>query len=293
MISQEQFRELIETRARSPHSLADAVRHRKRRDYIDDGRGLLIVAADHLARGVLRSGVGTDRQDLLGRLVRSLDHPAVDGIIATADIVEELALLRALDDKLVFGSMNRSGLAGSSWEMDDRFNCYDVRGIEDAKLDGGKMLLRIDMGDPGSNNTIESASVAVRRLARISTVALVEPLPAVRQTGRWMVSGDADAIARAVSMASALGSTSAFTWLKLPAVQDMDLMLGATSLPVLVHTGDPGEYPERAYARWEKALSFPQVRGLVTGRAVLYPPHDNIDEALDVAAHLMGKPVRN
>lgn len=292
MISEEVFRDLVETRAQSPWALREAVLNRKRRDYIDDGRGLLIVAADHLARGVLRSGVGTDRRDLLGRLVRSLDHPAVDGVIATADLVEELALLRALDDKLVFGSMNRSGLAGSAWEMDDRFNCYDVRGIEDVKLDGGKILLRVDMGDPGSNNTIESASVAVRRLARISSIALVEPLPAVRQTGRWMVSGDADAMARSVSMASALGSSSAFTWLKLPPVQDMDLMIGATTLPVLLQTGDPGEYPERAYAQWEKALGFSQVRGLVTGRAVLYPPHDDIDEALNVAAHFMGKPTR-
>jgi hypothetical protein len=42
-------------------------------------------------------------------LVLALSHPGVDGVLATADIVEDLLLLRALDGKVVIGSMNRGG----------------------------------------------------------------------------------------------------------------------------------------------------------------------------------------
>jgi hypothetical protein len=48
------------------------------------------------------------------------------GVLGTPDIVEDLLLLGALDDKVVIGSMNRGGLAGTSFEIDDRFTGYDA-----------------------------------------------------------------------------------------------------------------------------------------------------------------------
>jgi hypothetical protein len=53
-----------------------------------------------------------DRYDLLRRLLIAPSRPGVDGLLATADIVEDLLLLGALEDKVVFGSMNRGGLQG-------------------------------------------------------------------------------------------------------------------------------------------------------------------------------------
>jgi hypothetical protein len=52
----------------------------------------------------------------------------VDGLLATADIVEDLLLLGALENKVVLASMNRGGLQGSVFEMDDRLTGYDVAG---------------------------------------------------------------------------------------------------------------------------------------------------------------------
>jgi hypothetical protein len=292
VISKEQYRDLLEVRARNRGAIAEAARWRKRPEVIDDGRGLFLVSGDHLARGVVRSGGRNDRHDLLNRLVYCLEHPAVDGFIGTPDLVEDLLLLNALDGKVVLGSMNRSGLAGSVWEMDDRFNCYDVRGIGDARLEGGKMLLRIDMGDPGSNSTIESCAVAVRRLARADLMALVEPLAAVRHSGRWMVSSEVEAMTRVVAVASSLGSTSSHTWLRLPPVDELETVASVTSLPILLLAGDPGQDPDRVYDRWRKALQMPQVRGLIAGQALLYPPNDNLDESINVAAGLMQRPIR-
>ena len=52
----------------------------------------------------------------------ALSRPEVNGELGTADIVEDLLLLGALEGKVVVGSVNRGGLAGTSFEADDRFS---------------------------------------------------------------------------------------------------------------------------------------------------------------------------
>jgi hypothetical protein len=42
-----------------------------------------------------------------------------------------------------------------------------------------------------------------------------------------------------------------------------------------------------AYADWGRALRLPGVRGLVIGRALLYPPDDDVATAVDGAAALV------
>ena len=91
-----------------------------------------------------------DRADLLDRLQTALARPGVDGLLATADIVEDLLLLGALEEKVVITSMNRGGLSGSSFEMDDRMTAYDVQATVDGGFNGGKMLARIDLDDAGT-----------------------------------------------------------------------------------------------------------------------------------------------
>ena len=55
--------------------------------------------------------------------------PGVDGVLGSPDVLEELALLGALDGKLAFGTMNRGGIMGARWELDDRMTAYDAEGI--------------------------------------------------------------------------------------------------------------------------------------------------------------------
>ena len=85
-----------------------------------------------------------DRADLLERLCVALARPGVSGVLGTADVLEDLLLLGALHGKIVIGSMNRGGLAGTVFEIDDRFTGYDAPAIARMGFDGGKMLLRID-----------------------------------------------------------------------------------------------------------------------------------------------------
>ena len=90
----------------------------------------MIIAADHPARGALRAGdrplAMADRGDLLDRLCVALSRPGVNGVLGTPDVLEDLLLLGVLDGKVVIGSMNRGGLAGTAFEMDDRFTAYDA-----------------------------------------------------------------------------------------------------------------------------------------------------------------------
>jgi Cgl0159-like len=286
--------DLTEIRAREPHRIADGWAARTRRPLLGaDGR-LLLVAADHPARGAL--GVRSEgmamasRPALLERLATALSRPGVDGVLGTPDILDDLLLMGVLDDKLVIGSMNRGGLQGASFELDDRFTAYGADEIAARGLDGGKMLTRICLADPGTVATLESTGQAVSRLAEHRLMAMVEPFMSVTDGGRVTNLLDPESTIRSMHIAAGLGASSAYTWLKLPVVDELPRVMEATTLPTLLLGGDPQGDPEVTYASWGKALELPAVRGLVVGRALLFPPDGDVAAAVDVAAELVHGP---
>ncbi|WP_132150325.1 Cgl0159 family (beta/alpha)8-fold protein [Kribbella antiqua] len=283
---------MTEVRVRHPERVAEAWQQRRTRELVGDDGRLLIVAADHPARGAL--GVRDDKQamasrpGLIDRLVTALERPGVDGVLATPDVLEDLLLLGALEGKVVIGSMNRGGLQGASFELDDRFTAYGTAAdIAARRLDGGKMLTRIDLDDPGTVATLESSAKAVTELAEHKLMAMVEPFWSTRRDGRVTNLLDAESVIKSVAVASGLGATSAYTWLKLPVVDDLPQVMEATTLPTLLLGGDPTVAPEETYASWGKALTLPAVRGLVVGRALLFPPDGDVASAVDQAAALV------
>lgn len=292
-LSDQRWRELLRLRATDPDAVARAYAGRRRPNRLLSERGtLFLVAADHPARGALGTGgdamAMADRRSLLARLVEALEHPEVDGVLGTPDIVEELLLLGALDSKVVIGSMNRGGLDGATWTMDDRFTGYDAESIDASRLEGGKMLLRIDDRDPGTAETIEGCAEAVTELAQRGLMAMVEPLPYHRaDDGTLTLRKDTAALARAITIASALGTTSAHTWLKMPSCDEPETVFGATTLPCVVLGGVPGPDPAKDLESWGLALRQPAVRGLVVGRALLYPPDGLVRDAVDAAAKVL------
>lgn len=285
-------RALVERRVREPDAIAKAAAGRSRRDLVGASGRLMIIAVDHPARGVVRIGdrpfAMADRADLLERVLVALSRPGVDGVLATPDIVEDLLLLGALDDKVVVGSMNRGGIAGSVFEMDDRFTGYDVPAIERSGLDGGKMLVRIDPDDRATAATLEACARGVTDLAARRLMAMVEPFLMCRRDGALATDLSTEAMTRAVAIASALGATSAYTWLKVPVVDDMARVMAASTLPALILGGDVAADRDAVYARWAEALRLPTVRGLVVGRSLLYPNDDDVAGAVDTAVGLMG-----
>jgi hypothetical protein len=291
LLTDDRWAQLLEQRATRPDLAGERLRSRPRRPLLTDDR-LFIVAADHTARGML--GVGADpfamadRRRMLEGLLVSLAHPGVDGVLGSADVLEELALLGVLDRKLAFGTMNRGGIMGARWELDDRMTAYDAHGIAEGGLDGGKVLLRLADDDAGTASTLEACAHAVSALARLRLPIMVEPLPYhVHESGRARLLDDDDALLRAVAVAAGLGHTTSYTWLKVPAGRDVARMLGTTTLPALILGGAPGPDPEATYRSWEEAMSVPNVRGLVVGRALLYPPGGDVAAAIDRAARIV------
>lgn len=286
------YAELTEIRATDPAAIAKAAERRARRRSLlgPDGR-LLLVAADHPARGVLGAGdrplAMAGRRDLLERLCTALASPSVDGLLGTADVVEDLLLLGALDDKVVIGSMNRGGLAGSLFEIDDRFTGYDAGSIAKGGLDGGKMLLRIDDADPATPGMLAACAHAVSELAACRRAALIEPFIARRDGDRVRNVLTPEAMIKAIAVASGLGATSAYTWLKVPVVADMERVMAASSLPALLLGGDVRGDAAATIASWRDALALPTVKGLVVGRNLLYPRGDDVAGAIDAAVKVM------
>jgi DhnA family fructose-bisphosphate aldolase class Ia len=287
----DELRELREMRLHNPRAVADAALRRVRRPLVGESGRLMLIAADHTARGALSVRgdplAMADRGELLRRLVAALGRPGVDGVLGTPDVVEDLLLLGALDGKVVFGSMNRGGLQGSVFELDDRFTAYDARSVVEYGLDGGKMLCRIDPSDPSTVATLESCGRAVSALARAGRAAMIEPFIAYREGAALRNDLSTAAVIRSVSVAAGLGATSAYTWLKLPVVDEMERVMAATTLPALLLGGDPAGAQDETYADWQKALAVEGVRGLVVGRALLYPPDGDVEAAVDTAASLV------
>ena len=290
-ISSADFDRLRELRAGAPERVAEVLRARTRRPLLaDDGR-LFIVAADHPARGALAvrddASAMADRYDLLERLVIALGRPGVDGVLGTPDIVEDLALLGALDGKVVVGSMNRGGLRGASFELDDRYTAYSARAIKDAGLDVAKLLVRVALDDAGTAPTLEATARAVSEAAALQLPIMLEPFMSSWRDGRVVNDLSADAVITSMAIAAGLGESSAYSWLKIPVVDDMARVMAATTLPTLLLGGDPSGSPDETYATWADALALPGVRGLVVGRTLLYPQDGDVATAVDVASALV------
>ncbi|GLY95242.1 aldolase [Actinoplanes sp. NBRC 103695] len=284
--------DLVEARIQRPQAIAAAAAARRRPASFLAGHGkMMIIAADHPARGALRAGADplamANRADLLDRICTALARPGVNGVLGTPDILEDLLLLGVLDDKVVIGSMNRGGLAGTAFEIDDRFTAYDAGSIAESGFEGGKMLLRIDPDDAGTVATLESCGRAVGDLAGRGLMAMVEPFISHRVDGRVRNELTAEAMIRAQTVAAGLGRTSAYTWLKVPVVQDMERVMAATTLPALILGGEVAADADAAYAQWKKALDLPTVQGLVIGRSLLYPQGGDVADAVDRAVSLL------
>lgn len=281
---------ITELRARNPGAIDRAWRHRTTRPTVRGNGRLMIVAADHPARGAVAVGsrptAMNSRTDLLDRLRAALADPGVDGVLATADILDDLVLLGALEDKVVFTSMNRGGLAGAAFELDDRMTAGTAAAAAAARMNGGKMLCRIDLADAGTVTTLEACARAVDELASHGLIAMVEPFMSTRVDGRVRNDLSPDAVIKSIHIGQGLGSTSAYTWMKLPVVEEMDRVMESTTLPTLLLGGDPAD-PDETYASWEKALGLPSVRGLIVGRTLLYPADDDVSSAVATAVSMV------
>src|SRR3712207_9144317 len=112
--------------------------------------------------------------------------------------------------------MNRGGLAGASFELDDRMTGYDVAGVVEARFDAAKMLNRIDLDDPGTVRMLETSGRAVTELARAGVVAMLEPFLSRRGGGRGTHHLSPHAGIKSGAITPGLGGTPAYTPMEPP-----------------------------------------------------------------------------
>ncbi len=291
-LTREQYTELMEARVFHPERFSERLKNRARRPLVGSDGNLMIVAADHTARGMIAVGDSpmgvANRFTLLSNIATALRVPGVDGVMASADILEELAYLGLLENQLAIGTINRGGIFGTLWGLDDRITAYDTDHIAESGLDGGKLLLRIEPTDAAIAPTIEMCANVVTKLADKKIMCMVEPLPYLLDSaGMPYLDNRVEELVRVTAIASGLGASSAYTWLKLPAVAEMGLVAGATSMPIIMLGGDPGNKSAEVFNQWRSALEAPNVRGLVAGRALLYPPDGDVTAAVTAAVDMV------
>jgi hypothetical protein len=142
------------------------------------------------------------------------------------------------------------------------------------------------LDDKNTPRVLADTAKAVNDLNERKLIAMVEPF-----LSRWVdgkISNDLspDAVIKSITIASGLGHTSAYTWLKLPVVEDMERVMASSTLPAVLLGGEVKD-ADAAFAAWQKALALPTVQGLVVGRSLLYPHNGDVAKAVDTAVSLL------
>jgi DhnA family fructose-bisphosphate aldolase class Ia len=278
---------LTDIRVHDPEYAFRVAKSRVRRAALTSDGKLNILAADHPARRVTTVGGSSlgmaDRHDYLTRIVRVMMGADVDGVMATMDIIEDLLILDKLfgdngflKEKLLIASLNRGGLAGSSWEMNDPMTGATPRTCSEWNLDGAKILMRVCDDEPDSLKTIVASVAAINETNALQVPMFLEPLPVVKTDKGYKVQKNAEALAKIVGVASALGDSSRYLWLKLPFCDNYGAVARATTLPILLLGGESAGDPTAFLREVSDGMSAgANVRGALVGRNVLYPGEDD------------------
>lgn len=280
------FDRVTDLRVERPELVLQAAGARKRRQRLTEDGRLVILACDHPARHVVRVGDDPlamgDRRAYLERIARVISQPGVDGVMATPDIIDELFLINhllteaggpsLLDGKVLVGCLNRGGLAGSAWELDDFLTGHTPERIASMGLDAAKMMFRLNLREPAAARTIQYCAQWITELNRLGIPSFLEALSVEYDGTAWRMRLDADDMVRVVGVASALGDLSANVWLKLPFVPEFERVAMATTLPILILGGESHGEPARTLFQVSEAMkSGSNVRGVLVGRNVIWP----------------------
>jgi DhnA family fructose-bisphosphate aldolase class Ia len=250
---------------------------------------VVILAADHRARGVITV-------EHYGRYLEALRAalPACDGILASVQPLGDLVATGAIEARhRTYLSVNRTGLAGSAFELDDRLVASVARASA-AGWTGVKHMTRIDLSDARTAPALELLGRVLEEAHGAGLEAMVESLS--WREGR--VARDTDSIVLAAVVAHDMGAPV----LKVPVpdaeagaarVDAVARVVASVGVPVLF-LGGPRAQPadgdaDVAVAR-EAVLA--EVRdamaggaaGLAVGRVIFQDPEPAVMAGLVAAA---------
>jgi DhnA family fructose-bisphosphate aldolase class Ia len=228
----------------------------------------VVLAADHRARGVVTT---ENYRDYVTALAAAL--PSCDGILASAQPLADLAAAgHVTAAHRTYLSLNRTGLAGSAFELDDR----PVASVPRARAEGWtgvKHMTRIDMADTQSAAALELLGQVLEEARAAGLEALVEPL--VWRDGR--VARQTDAIVLAAVIAHDMGAPV----LKVPVPdvtpgqerqQAVARVVASVGVPVLFLGGPRGDAGREPLLDEVRDVMEGGGSGMAIGRAVYQDP---------------------
>jgi DhnA family fructose-bisphosphate aldolase class Ia len=155
-------------------------------------------------------------------------------------------------------------------------------------LDGAKLLLRICDEESGSLNTMLYCARVITEMNGLGLPTFLEPLPVVKSNGNYRVVKTAEALAKIVGVASALGDSSRYLWLKLPYCEKYEVVAQATTLPILLLGGESvGDATPVLQEIATGLAAGTNVRGALVGRNVLFPGSDDPFVAAQAAGSII------
>jgi len=246
---------------------------------------VLILAADHRARGV----VTIENYDRYLEVIRSV-MPMCDGLLASSQPLGDLLASGSVEPgKKTYLSLNRTGLAGSAFELDDRLVAR-VESAAGAGLTGVKQMVRIDHSDPLTAGALELLGRVLEDGRAAGLEVMVEALP--WRDGR--IARDADSIVLAAVIAHDMGAPL----LKLPTpeaergearVGVVRRIVQSVGAPVLFLGGPRRPGGRRHLLDEVRDVMAGGAAGMAIGRAVIEDP-DPAEIAAEVSALVRPEP---
>ncbi|MGO9643287.1 MAG: hypothetical protein ACLPY5_00920 [Candidatus Bathyarchaeia archaeon] len=296
------FNLITEVRVGDPKIIDKAAQRRRRREKLTVDGKLAVLACDHPGRFVTKYGneptrMG-NRHEYLGRILRVVTSPEFDGVMGTTDILEDLLIVDQLvverggesflDGKVLVGCMNRGGLSGSSFEMDDRFTSFTAASIHRLRLDAAKLMFRLDLKDSASLDTIVACAKAIGELNAFSIPPFLEAFSVQKTPEGYKTLKTADEMIKVVGVATAVGDSSQGIWLKIPYCEGFERVAKATSCPILMLGGESLGDPTGVFQEFSKGMSAGKtIRGALVGRNVLYSGNEDPSAVADAVSGIV------
>jgi DhnA family fructose-bisphosphate aldolase class Ia len=225
----------------------------------------LVLAADHRARGV---STIERYADYVRALQEALPH--CDGILATVQPLTDLAAAGAVrPDQRTYLSLNRTGLAGAAFELDDRLVASVARAADDGWT-GVKLMTRIDLDD-------RHGAAALELLGRVLEDARASRLEALIEPVMWR-QGQMSRVTADVLLAATIAHDLGAPLLKVPVpeapggqarVEAVNRVVASVGVPVLFLGGPQDRQgPERTLEESRDVMAGGGA-GLAMGRAII------------------------
>lgn len=272
---------IVTHRVRRPEAIVDRLTTRRRPDQPvpNDGQ-LVLLACNHKVDP--RTGAPVDRRELLDRIIEALSIPEVDGVIASADLLEELTLLNVLEHRLAFCSASGNPHIGALSGLDSSTGGVTSSTIAASHFDGAVLSHR--WGPTGSIRTSQSwcvaadvAEFAAHELPAILDLYISDPQGRAEFDTSWT-----DWIDPLHATTSAL-ATGAGVWITVPAISGLSNLAEATGFPMLMRDTDVPIHPSAWDHFFQSDLPL-TIRGMIPGLSALFPIEGSVAEATAIIA---------